>query len=150
MKKSEFAAACMVSQKTNCAQSVINAFCEELGLDRTWALKLTLGFGGGMGHTSGTCGAVTASYMVLGLQQPLDPENPKARREEVYAMIREFNRRFLKLHGSINCTELLGHDLSTPEGEVAVREKGLSVSLCPRFVKNAVEILEDMLPGSKK
>jgi C_GCAxxG_C_C family probable redox protein len=148
MKKSEYAAACMTAQKTNCAQSVINAFCEESGLDRNMALKLSLGFGGGMGHTGQTCGAVTAAYMVLGLQQELDPENPKLHRDKVYTMVQEFNQRFLKLHGSINCTVLLGCDLSTPEGEAAAREKGLSASLCPRFVKDAVEIVEEMLQGT--
>jgi C_GCAxxG_C_C family probable redox protein len=142
MNKAEFAAASMTSGTTNCAQSVINVFCEELGLEKSLALKLALGFGGGMGHTGQTCGAVTAAYMVLGLEQDFNPAIPKQYRDRVYALVAEFNRRFIKIHGSINCTRLLGYDLSTPEGEAAVKEKGLSQKLCPKFVHDAVEIVE--------
>jgi C_GCAxxG_C_C family probable redox protein len=77
MTKAESAEATMESGKMNCAQSVINAFCEDLGLDRSLALRLALGFGGGMGHTGQTCGAVSAAYMVINLRQSIDPENPK-------------------------------------------------------------------------
>ena len=144
MKKSEFAAAAMTSQTTNCAQSVINAFADELAIDRSLALKVSLGFGGGMGHTGGTCGAVTAAYMVLGLKQSFDPNVPKANRDKLYAQIQEFNKRFKKLHGSINCTELLdGNNLGTSEGAATVKARELS-KRCPGFVADAVEIVESM------
>jgi C_GCAxxG_C_C family probable redox protein len=144
MNKSEFAASCMTTQVTNCAQSVINAFVDELGIDRATALKLSLGFGGGMGHTGGTCGAVTAAYMVLGLKQDFDPASPKKNRDKLYALEQEFNKRFKKIYGTVNCTELLGHNLGTEEGAAAVKEKGLSAKLCPKFVATAVEIVEEM------
>jgi C_GCAxxG_C_C family probable redox protein len=144
MNKSEFAASCMANQTTNCAQSVINAFVAELGVDRATALKLALGFGGGMGHTGGTCGAVTAAYMVLGLKEAFDINNPKAQRDAVYAKVQEFNKRFIKVNGSTNCTALIGYDMSTPQGMAAVKEKGLSAKLCPKFVADAVEIIEGM------
>ena len=144
MKKSEFAAAAMTSQTTNCAQSVINAFADDVHLDHATLLKLSLGFGGGMGHTGGTCGAVTAAYMVLGLKQSFDINSPKANRDKLYAQIQEFKRRFKKFHGSINCTELLdGNNLGTPEGAAAVKEKGIQRK-CSKFVADAVEIVESM------
>ena len=37
----------------NCAQSVLLAFTDELGLDRDTALLLTASFGGGMGRLQG-------------------------------------------------------------------------------------------------
>lgn len=144
MNKADFAAAGMTNQTTNCAQSVINAFVEDLGIERSTALKLALGFGGGMGHTGGTCGAVTAAYMVLGLKQTFNADYPKQNRDKVYELVQEFNKRFVKKNGSINCTELLGCDLSTPEGGTAAKDKGLSAKLCPKFVHNAVEIVEEM------
>ena len=144
MNKADSAYANMLASKLNCAQSVLNAFCTELGLESSLALKLALGFGGGMGHTGQTCGAVTAAYMVLGLKQGFNPDNPKQNRDQVYALVQEFNKRFIKVNGSTNCTQLLGYDLSTPEGAAAVKEKGLSLKLCPKFVKDAVEIVEGM------
>jgi hypothetical protein len=43
------------------------------------------------------------------------------------------------------CRELLGHDLSKPEGRKAAYEKGLFTTLCPQFVRDAVEIVEQLL-----
>ena len=49
----------------NCAQAMLGAYAEELGLDRAQALKVATGFGGGMGRMGGTCGVITGAYMVL-------------------------------------------------------------------------------------
>jgi C_GCAxxG_C_C family probable redox protein len=144
MKKADSAAANMAAAKTNCAQSVIEAFCEELGLERDLALKLALGFGGGMGHTGQTCGAVSAAYMVLGLKQGFNPANPKENRDKVYGLVQEFNKRFVKINGSTNCTKLLGADLATPEGAQAFKDKGLGTKVCAKLVYDAVEIAEGM------
>ncbi len=43
------------------------------------------------------------------------------------------------------CRQLLGRDLSTPEGMKEAKDKGLFSSICPRMVQDAVEILEEML-----
>ena len=53
----------------NCAQSVVCAYCELFGMDESTAFRLAEGFGGGMGGMQdGTCGAVTAMYMLAGLK----------------------------------------------------------------------------------
>jgi hypothetical protein len=82
--------------------------------------------------------------MVLGLKQSFNPDNPKQNRDKLYALVQEFNKRFIKANGSINCSKLLGYDLSTPEGEKIVKDQGLSARVCPRFVRDAVEIVEKM------
>jgi len=40
---------------------------------------------------------------------------------------------------------LLGYDLSNPEERAAVSEKGLFTTLCPQLVRDAVEIVEQLL-----
>ncbi|APV45416.1 C_GCAxxG_C_C family probable redox protein [Dehalogenimonas formicexedens] len=141
MTRSENARLNMIESKMNCAQSVLTAFCEDLGLDKATALKLSRGFGGGMGRTGNTCGAVTGAYMVIGLS-----EQKSAREgvEAVYTRIQEFNRRFVAVHRTTGCTELLGCDLGTPEGLAKARSEGLFTSLCPNFVASAVKILEEL------
>jgi C_GCAxxG_C_C family probable redox protein len=140
--RSEHARLNMVEFRMNCAQSVLTAFSDELGLDKAIALKLARGFGGGMGRSGKTCGAVTGAYMVIGLA-----ESKAAREgvEAVYARVREFNERFIELHGSTSCTELLRCDLSDADELARARSEGLFVRVCPCFVKDAVEILEKML-----
>ncbi|WP_226846759.1 C-GCAxxG-C-C family protein [Dehalogenimonas etheniformans] len=141
MTRSEEARMNMVESKMNCAQSVLTAFCEELELDKATALKLSRGFGGGMGRTGKTCGAVTGAFMVIGLS-----ESKTAREgvEAVYAWIQEFTRRFNGRYGSTECTELIGCDLSNAEGLSRARGEGVFTKICPDIVKSAVEILEQI------
>jgi C_GCAxxG_C_C family probable redox protein len=144
MTKADSAHAKMVAKKTNCAQTVLTAFCRDLGLDQRTALKLTLGFGGGIGGMGKTCGAVTGSFMVLGLRLPLNGNNAKEMRTAVHRSIDEFKERFIALHGSLDCKDLLGCDLSTVEGSLTAEEKDLFTTVCPGLVCDAVKILERM------
>ncbi len=147
MKRADLAAQNIASGKMNCAQSVLTAFCEEYGLERALARRIALGFGGGMGRTGRTCGAVTGAYMVLGLRHNLTAESAEKVKEEVYWEIQEFDREFNARHRSTACKELLGYDLNTPAGFAAARDKHLFTTLCPQLVKDAVEILEAMGPA---
>ena len=54
----------LFKQGYNCAQSVFAAFCDVTGIDFETAIKLTSGFGAGMGGMRDTCGAVTGMFMV--------------------------------------------------------------------------------------
>ena len=136
----------MANRKMNCSQAVLSAFCEEYGLERNLALQLAQGFGGGMGHSGQTCGAVTGAYMALGLANKGTPENPRAGIDKTYAMIEEFNRQFKSRHNSLNCTELTGYDLSVPEKLAEARDKKVFSTVCPDLVRDAVKIVESLLP----
>jgi len=140
----------LVMSRTNCSQGVLNSYAAEFGLERGLALRLALGFGGGIARGGNTCGAVTGASMVLGLSLKATAENPLQDREEAYAAIQEFNRRFIARHGTLVCRELLGLDLSRPEGLEEARRRQLFVTRCPDLVKSAVQILEDMLALPKK
>ncbi len=144
MNRAESAEANIATRKMNCAQSVLTAFSEELGIKKELATKLAMGFGGGMGRTGRTCGAVTGAYMVLGLKYKYQAEKPQENKDRVYQLIREFDEKFTRIYGSTACKELLGCDLNTPEGSAAANERGLFTTLCPKFVKGAVEIVERM------
>ena len=145
MTKSLTAESLMKEHKMNCAQTVLSVFCEDMKLDRNTALKIASGFGGGMGRMGRTCGAVSGAYMVLGLSQELSKENPRNSIDKVYALVKEFNRRFEAENGSFLCRELLGCDLGTPEGLTYAREKNLFTTVCPSFVKTSVAIVESLI-----
>ena len=59
----------LFKQGYNCAQSVFAAFCDVTGMDFETAIKLTSGFGAGMGGMRDTCGAVTGMFMVADMQE---------------------------------------------------------------------------------
>lgn len=139
MKKSELA---IENFKTmNCAQSVLLSHAEELKLDRTTALRIALGFGGGMAMGE-TCGAVTGAYMILGLKANFEGKTIQEVKTETTAAVRRFNELFTARHGSLQCKKLLGVDISTPEGAAEANSKGLFDSVCPVLVGSSAEILE--------
>ncbi|MBA7478753.1 hypothetical protein ES707_14181 [subsurface metagenome] len=129
----------------NCSQAVLSVYAEEFGLCRETALKIACGFGGGMGRMALTCGAVTGAFMVIGLKYGNVDANEKVIKEKTYGLVREFARRFEKRNGSSICRELLGCDISEPEGLKSAKENDLFTSVCPGLVQDAVEILEEML-----
>ncbi|AKG54306.1 hypothetical protein DGWBC_1680 [Dehalogenimonas sp. WBC-2] len=143
MTRADFAYSAMMESKMNCAQAVLTSFAEELGLDKATALRLSQGFGGGMGRTGKTCGAVTGAFMVLGLIEQLEGREGI---EAVYAKVKEFDREFVARHGSTECNVLLDCDICSTEGMERARSEGLFKKVCPGYVRSAVEILEDGLP----
>jgi len=130
---------------SNCSQAVISVYAGDFGFSRENALKISRGFGGGMGRLAQTCGAVTGAFMVLGLKYGNADIHDKEARERIYGLVREFARRFENRNGSVVCRELLDCDISKPEGAAAAKENNLFASVCPRMVGDAVEILEEMM-----
>jgi C_GCAxxG_C_C family probable redox protein len=145
MDRADKAREIMASGRMNCAQTVLSIFCEELGLTIDMALSLAQGFGGGMGHNSLTCGAVTGAYIVLGLEHKNTAANPRENVNKTYALMNEFNQKFILRHKSLNCGQLTGYDLSTEAGLAAAREKKIFATLCPGLVQDSVKILEGLL-----
>ena len=124
---------------------MLSSFGEELGLARELALKVAGAFGGGMARMGETCGAVTGALMVIGLKYGMTQAKDGAARDRTYKLAQEFMTRFKTHHNSMVCRELLGYDLSSLEGRKAAHEKGLFTTLCPQFVRDAVEIVEQLL-----
>jgi C_GCAxxG_C_C family probable redox protein len=131
-------------QGFNCSQAVFVTLAQQLGFDRSLALKIASLFGGGIGRSGETCGAVSGALMALGLRIGFNEPDPQAK-ERGYALAREFMRRFQQRHGALACKALLGVDLSTPEGLQKAREQAVFTNKCSQFIAGAVEIAEDML-----
>lgn len=124
----------------NCAQTLFSLHAEELGFSEETALRLSSGFGGGMACAE-TCGAVTGSYLVIGMRHGNVSSEPEAK-AKTKQMIQDFNTRFKKEHGSLICKELIGYDISTPEGAAGAAANDVFYKQCPAFVKTACDLLE--------
>jgi C_GCAxxG_C_C family probable redox protein len=140
----DLAVACF-QEGFSCSQAVLSACSERFGLDRETALRVAGAFGGGMARRGETCGAVTGAFMVIGLKHGKIKAEDNAAREKTYELAKEFTVRFTSKNKTIICKELLGYDLSTPEGREAVKEKKLATTICPKFVQDAVEIVEEIV-----
>jgi C_GCAxxG_C_C family probable redox protein len=144
VKKSERAAA-LFREGFSCSQAVFATFSEDFGLDRDISLKLSQAFGGGMAHLGEACGAVTGAFMLIGLKYGRTRADDLEARDRTYATMRQFTDKFKALHCSIQCRCLLGLDIGTEEGMRLAREKNLFQTLCSNYVRNAAEIVEEIL-----
>lgn len=126
----------------SCSQAVFSAFAPQYGLTDELAVKISAPFGGGMARQGNVCGAVSGALMVIGLARgSVDPKD----KQLVYRLGEEFIQRFESGHTSVLCRDLLGFDLSDSEQAQTARDQGLFTRLCPAFVRNAAEILFEML-----
>ena len=128
---------------------MLAGFGEPFGLTRDQAFKIARAYGAGMG-TGGICGAVTGAYMILGFLVGEDADERRAR-FKTYEMVSEFTRRFEARRGTIICRTLLnGIDLGTDAGRKEAMEKNLFREVCPGFVRDAGEILDELARGVKQ
>ena len=138
-------AASVFSQGFSCSQAVLSAYAAESGLDSDTALKVSAGFGAGMGRMAQTCGAVTGAYMVIGLKYGAVAGQDQESKQKTYRLVREFTQRFTAKNGSAVCRELLGCDISTPEGFEEMKRKGLHGTVCVKMVRDACDLLDELL-----
>ena len=131
--------------RRNCSQAILMTFGPELGFPIELAPKIAAPFGAGFGRLGQTCGAATGALMVLGLLAGNNALQPVEQKELSYTLAREFMAEFNRRRGSTQCRELLGIDISAPEGLQRVREEGLTETLCPELVREAVIILLEMI-----
>jgi C_GCAxxG_C_C family probable redox protein len=129
----------------NCSQSVCTAFARDLGYSEEQALKVSSAFGGGMGHNDEMCGAVSGALMVIGMKYGRVKVDDAEAKLKCYTLAADFMTRFKKMHGSVQCTDLLGCNLSTEQGMQQARDRDLFNTLCVDFVRDAAGILEGLL-----
>ncbi len=120
-------------QKYNCAEKILYGANEayNLGLDKE-TLKLAAGFGGGMGVES-TCGALTASVMVL---SKLFVEDI-AHESRIKELTSEFLNKYKDEMKSIDCGPLKKEYRSIVKG-------------CDDVIVKSAEILDGMVIREKR
>ncbi len=120
-----------------CSQAVLAVFCEEFGLSREQAFKISISFGSGM-RKGEVCGACTGAIMALGLKYG---EN-KSKSDE---MCVKFLDSFKKENGSYICRDLLDCDIRTEEGIKYAIDNNLFKEICPKMVESAAKIAQELI-----
>ncbi len=130
----------------NCAQAVLLAFSDVIGLDKETILKLSSSFGGGMGRLREVCGAVSSMFMIAGILKGYTSPNNDEIKGNHYALIQELASDFKSKCGSIICRELLGlpdgADSPVPSKRT---EEYYQERPCKNCIKIAAEIIESKL-----
>lgn len=137
-------------QGYNCAQSVFTAFKDEMGLDEKAALRISSGFGGGIGGMRGICGAISGMLMAWGALKGYDMPDDLDKKQKLYASTRSLAENFECLFGTMNCAELLAkHDI---EAKPDPSERNAEYYLkrpCARYVEACAGLLEETLKKNR-
>ncbi len=131
-----------------CAQAVLTAFAEDFGMDEVTALKISTGFGSGMGRMCEVCGALTGGFMALGLKYGkvnTDGSKYGPATELTYELTAKLAEMFKEKYGTIYCGKLLGLDLSLKENrDIAVARNYFS-ERCGSYIQSSIEMVEEIL-----
>ena len=129
----------------NCAQSVLMAYADVLGMTREQAAMVSVGFGGGMGRLRLHCGAFSAAVMLAGVLEGAEGAD-KAHRPQTYARVQEIHRQFIERNGTISCAELLGRagvpENPTPEERTP---EYYAKRPCVGVIRSACQLIDGML-----
>ena len=122
-------------QGLNCSECVMTAFLNhfDTGLPKE-VVKLATGFGGGMGHTKNTCGAITGAVMALsaivGRENPAAKETVGERITElqqgIYPIVGKMVNEIKDEYGTLICSELLKR----------IRKRFMQPRLCVEYVES--------------
>lgn len=126
----------------NCAQAVLGAFADDIGLPVSQALKIAAPFGGGFGRQREVCGAVSGMLMAFGYLYGYDTAETGEIKMEHYEQTRALCNEFAEENGSIICRDILKTEEKggTPEPRT---EQYYHERPCVRCVRTAAEILEE-------
>ena len=103
-------------QGLNCTECVLKTFMDMYDVNLPdEVLCMATGFGGGMGHTKNTCGAITGAVLALGtLKGRRDPFGPKEEmmdrinhlQNEIYPIFGEMIEEIEEKYGTLICKEM--------------------------------------------
>ena len=131
-------------QGYNCAQAVLIAFDDVVGLDEKTAARFVSAFGGGFGRLREVCGAVSGMTAAVGILYGYDDPQADTDKKALYTLEQELAGQFKSRCGSIICRELLGNPPSDPVPS-ARTEAYYATRPCVRMVYTAADILEKYL-----
>ncbi len=123
----------------NCSQAVVGAFAKDIGLDEKTAMKISAGFGGGVGRTGEICGALSGVSIVAGMLYGAvdgrDAESKAHTYEEIQRVLKAFKEKYV----FVTCRELK----NPPKND----ENGISYKRrpCINIVEDAVLLAEKVM-----
>ena len=108
----------------NCAQTIMEVYADDLGINKELANHLGCNFGGGM-KCGSVCGAVTSGLMILGAKEIDSP-----------AKVNQFIKTISNNHqGLINCADLLREN---------AKNGGQKKPHCDGMIQEVIELIDQM------
>ena len=136
-------------QGYGCCQSVLCAFADRYGMDEEMALRISAGFGGGVGRMRMMCGTCSALVILAGLEKGQTRGEDREGKAACYQLVRQLLETFRQRNGSIICAELLqmnGVKAETNTSQPDERNaEYYRVRPCARKVESAARVFAEYL-----
>jgi C_GCAxxG_C_C family probable redox protein len=122
---------------------VLLAVAEQHDIQSDIIPGIASGFCGGMSRTDGLCGALVGGVMALGILygRKSSQDSPK----KIYALTERLVCDFEKHFGTRNCSDILGCDISTREGETEFKANNLMKTVCLDATVTATDLVMQVL-----
>jgi len=139
-------------QGFNCCQSVVAAFADIYGYTEEQALKLSAGFGAGIGRMRLTCGACCALAQLAGMDCGSTVPGDREGKSYNYKVVQQLLEEFRREHGSITCAELLKLKKGAPLSYEASERTAeyYKTRPCVSQIVSAAKIFADYLTHKKQ
>ena len=118
----------------NCAEAVLTVLSNrmrKLGRDCSEMVPcVATGFGGGIGRSGGTCGALSGVVLALGLMGRHERAEDFEGKYRVYDLVGKLIEDFEKEFGASCCKNLIGIDLKSKEERLRFRSDRVHDKVC--------------------
>jgi C_GCAxxG_C_C family probable redox protein len=135
-----------------CSQAVVGSFKKALGVIGDDVFKAATGFGGGIGLTGNTCGALLGGVMVLSTflgREYKDFPDPEGIRFESFRLAKKLVERFESEYGSAKCedvmTKIMGRFYDIWTERDAFLDAGGHDDKCPVVCANVARWVAEIL-----
>jgi C_GCAxxG_C_C family probable redox protein len=98
----------------NCCESVLLTLAEHLSIDSELIPRIGTAIGAGVSLNGLLCGSISGLAMAIGIKY--GRSNPEEDPEPVWKMMDEYMAAFKERFSYVNCRQLTGLNLKTPEG----------------------------------
>lgn len=123
----------------NCAESVLLVLNDRLGKrgsPHTSAVPCAAtGFGGGIGRSGSTCGALSGVVLAIGLAVKHDKAADLQKKYRVYDLVSDMVTDFERKFGSSVCRNLAGFNFRNKEERLRYRSERIQDKICSKFVR---------------
>lgn len=129
----------------NCAEAVLLALGERLGLDSVSLPKAAAAFGGGVARHGMLCGALSGGCIAIGLAE--GRTGPDMPRDPAYRDAGDLVDEFVACYGAGDCRTLTGVDFRN-QAEAALYRERIHHERCVHYVRFVADWIARRMTGS--
>ena len=130
-----------------CAESVLQALAESLGIQSELIPRIATGFCSGIARTGGMCGAVSGA--IMGIDLVYGRDLPTESLEPAFALAQKMIQLFEAQFGSVNCRQLTGCDLASEAGQRTFMENQL-MERCYQYAEAAASMAMTLIDEQRE